>query len=96
MNTDKENFLEMVVTFLRDTSDNHLHVFLHHLHLKDKILSVPYNHLQPRLYVKYNKEFLLTFLKSTSDYSNEEVLHLCSENQLLEETVFILEKMGNK
>jgi hypothetical protein len=90
------NVIEKVFEYLKQISEKCLHVFLHHLHLKDKILSVPYNHYQPRLYAKYNPEWLLKFLKSTQEYSEDEVLKLCSENQMMEETVYILEKKSNK
>lgn len=97
LNKEKQiDVIEKVVNYLKEKSEKHLHVFLHHLHLKDKILSVPYNHLQPKLYVKYNKDLLLKFLKSTEQYSEDEVLKLCAENHLLKETVYILEKKGNK
>lgn len=73
-----------------------MHVFLHHLNQKDKLLSLPYNHIQPELYIKYNKDLLLDFLKSTDQYSEDEVLELCKEHHMLKETVYILERQGNK
>lgn len=88
----QEDIVEKVVSYLKGKSEKHLHVFLHHLHFKDKIQSVPYNHIQPKLYVKYNQELLLKFLKSTNEYSEDEVLQLCTKHHLLKETVYILEK----
>lgn len=90
-----------MIAFLlkQDENSKPLHIFLHHLMNNKnggKLLSIPYNHMQPKLYIKYNPEYLLEFLKKTDQYNEEEVYQLCKENKLYDEMVYILDKKGNK
>ncbi|CAI2382746.1 unnamed protein product [Moneuplotes crassus] len=86
----EQGFITKLIPFLQQNSERDLHNFLHHLHLRDNIMSVSFNHLQPRLYIKYDQKSLLSFLKSTSQYNFDEVLKLCNQHKLLEEIVYIL------
>jgi len=65
-NKDKSaDTVDRIVAYLSSHphGNKHLHVFLHHLMQKDRLLSLPYNHMQPKLYIEYNPELLLDFLK---------------------------------
>lgn len=76
-------------------SRHYLVSYLHRLFVKDPDSCTEYHDLMVKLYASHKRESLLNFLKLSTDYRLDEALRICEEANLIEELVFLYEKMGN-
>lgn len=79
----------------RYKSQKYLVSYLHRLILKDPDSCIEYHDLMVKLYAQHQRESLLNFLKSSTNYRLEEALRICKEANLIEEVVFLLSRMGD-
>lgn len=76
-------------------SKRYLVSYLHRLIMRDPDSCIEYHDLMVRLYAQYQPESLLNFLKTSTNYSLEESLIICKENNLIREVVYLLGRMGD-
>lgn len=70
-------------------------LYLHRLALKNPDSCIDYHDLMLKLYAKYKRESLLSFLKQSTNYKLEEALTICQEHGLIKEVVYLYGRMGN-
>uniref|UniRef100_A0A674CTX5 Vacuolar protein sorting-associated protein 41 homolog n=1 Tax=Salmo trutta TaxID=8032 RepID=A0A674CTX5_SALTR len=106
MDFDKEKAVDMlldnedkistdrVVEELRDRPEL-LHIYLHKLFKRDHHKGRRYHERQIGLYAEYDRPNLLPFLRDSIHCPLEKALEICQERNFVEETVFLLSRMGN-
>lgn len=72
-----------------------LHKFLHALFEKDPTLQHGYHDQQVKLYIRYDRAKLGSFLETSNRYNLEQALKVCKENRMYDEVVSILKRMGS-
>uniref|UniRef100_A0A8C7R302 Vacuolar protein sorting-associated protein 41 homolog n=1 Tax=Oncorhynchus mykiss TaxID=8022 RepID=A0A8C7R302_ONCMY len=85
---------ERVVEELRDRPEL-LHIYLHKLFKRDHHKGQRYHERQIGLYAEYDRPNLLPFLRDSIHCPLEKALEICQERNFVEETVFLLSRMGN-
>uniref|UniRef100_A0A8C8G388 Vps41 beta-propeller domain-containing protein n=1 Tax=Oncorhynchus tshawytscha TaxID=74940 RepID=A0A8C8G388_ONCTS len=83
-----------VVEELRDRPEL-LHIYLHKLFKRDHHKGQRYHERQIGLYAEYDRPNLLPFLRDSIHCPLEKALEICQERNFVEETVFLLSRMGN-
>ncbi|CAH2283278.1 vacuolar sorting-associated 41 homolog isoform X2 [Pelobates cultripes] len=71
------------------------HVFLHKLFKRDHHRGQKYHEKQIHLYAEYDRPNLLPFLRDSIHCPLEKALEICHQRNFVEETVFLLSRMGN-
>ncbi|MBN3324662.1 VPS41 protein, partial [Atractosteus spatula] len=72
-----------------------LHVYLHKLFKRDHHKGQKYHEKQIGLYAEYDRPNLLPFLRDSIHCPLEKALEVCQQRNFVEETVFLLSRMGN-
>ncbi|XP_064186870.1 vacuolar protein sorting-associated protein 41 homolog isoform X1 [Anguilla rostrata] len=72
-----------------------LHVYLHKLFKRDHHKGQRYHERQISLYAEYDRPNLLPFLRDSTHCPLEKALEICQQRNFVEETVFLLSRMGN-
>ncbi|KAJ3615411.1 hypothetical protein NHX12_016776, partial [Muraenolepis orangiensis] len=72
-----------------------LHVYLHKLFKRDHHKGQRYHESQIGLYAEYDRPNLLPFLRDSTHCPLEKALEICQQRNFVEETVFLLSRMGN-
>ncbi|CAB1340653.1 unnamed protein product, partial [Coregonus sp. 'balchen'] len=72
-----------------------LHIYLHKLFKRDHHKGQRYHERQIGLYAEYDRPNLLPFLRDSIHCPLEKALEICQERNFVEETVFLLSRMGN-
>uniref|UniRef100_A0A8C7YMU2 Vacuolar protein sorting-associated protein 41 homolog n=1 Tax=Oryzias sinensis TaxID=183150 RepID=A0A8C7YMU2_9TELE len=86
--------IDRVVEELADRPEL-LHVYLHKLFKRDHHKGQKYHERQIGLYAEYDRPNLLPFLRDSTHCPLEKALEICQERNFVEETVFLLSRMGN-
>uniref|UniRef100_A0A4W5R5Z3 Vacuolar protein sorting-associated protein 41 homolog n=1 Tax=Hucho hucho TaxID=62062 RepID=A0A4W5R5Z3_9TELE len=86
--------IDRVVEELRDRPEL-LHIYLHKLFKRDHHKGQRYHERQIGLYAEYDRPNLLPFLRDSIHCPLEKALEICQERNFVEETVFLLSRMGN-
>lgn len=71
------------------------HVYLHKLFKRDHHKGQKYHEKQISLYAEYDRPNLLPFLRDSTHCPLEKALEICIQRNFVEETVFLLSRMGN-
>ncbi|XP_069469381.1 vacuolar protein sorting-associated protein 41 homolog isoform X2 [Ambystoma mexicanum] len=71
------------------------HVYLHKLFKRDHHKGQKYHEKQISLYAEYDRPNLLPFLRDSTHCPLEKALEICQQRHFVEETVFLLSRMGN-
>ncbi|XP_075683045.1 vacuolar protein sorting-associated protein 41 homolog isoform X2 [Rhinoderma darwinii] len=71
------------------------HVYLHKLFKRDHHKGQKYHEKQISLYAEYDRPNLLLFLRDSTHCPLEKALEICHQRNFVEETVFLLSRMGN-
>nr|KAF6470533.1 VPS41 subunit of HOPS complex [Molossus molossus] len=71
------------------------HVYLHKLFKRDHHKGQPYHEKQINLYAEYDRPNLLPFLRDSTHCPLEKALEICHQRNFVEETVYLLSRMGN-
>ncbi|XP_070291740.1 vacuolar protein sorting-associated protein 41 homolog [Salvelinus sp. IW2-2015] len=69
--------------------------YLHKLFKRDHHKGQRYHERQIGLYAEYDRPNLLPFLRDSIHCPLEKALEICQERNFVEETVFLLSRMGN-
>uniref|UniRef100_A0A673ZU27 Vacuolar protein sorting-associated protein 41 homolog n=1 Tax=Salmo trutta TaxID=8032 RepID=A0A673ZU27_SALTR len=86
--------IDRVVEELRNRPEL-LHIYLHKLFKRDHHKGQRYHERQIGLYAEYDRPNLLPFLRDSIHCPLEKALEICQERNFVEETVFLLSRMGN-
>uniref|UniRef100_S4RIT6 Vacuolar protein sorting-associated protein 41 homolog n=1 Tax=Petromyzon marinus TaxID=7757 RepID=S4RIT6_PETMA len=86
--------ITQVVTELKDRPELQ-HVYLHKLFQWDPHKGDKYHELQIGLYAEYDRPNLLPFLRNSIHCPLQKALEICQQRHFIEETVFLLSRMGN-
>uniref|UniRef100_I3JFU8 Vacuolar protein sorting-associated protein 41 homolog n=1 Tax=Oreochromis niloticus TaxID=8128 RepID=I3JFU8_ORENI len=86
--------IDKVVEELADRPEL-LHVYLHKLFKRDHHKGQKYHERQIGLYAEYDRPNLLPFLRDSTHCPLEKALEICQQRNFVEETVFLLSRMGN-
>ncbi|XP_041103206.1 vacuolar protein sorting-associated protein 41 homolog isoform X1 [Polyodon spathula] len=86
--------IDRVVEELKDRPEL-LHVYLHKLFKRDHHKGQKYHEKQISLYAEYDRPNLLPFLRDSTHCPLEKALEICQQRNFVEETVFLLSRMGN-
>ncbi|CAH2283281.1 vacuolar sorting-associated 41 homolog [Pelobates cultripes] len=89
MDFDKEKAVDMLL----DNEDKIS--FLHKLFKRDHHRGQKYHEKQIHLYAEYDRPNLLPFLRDSIHCPLEKALEICHQRNFVEETVFLLSRMGN-
>uniref|UniRef100_A0A3B5QKV9 Vacuolar protein sorting-associated protein 41 homolog n=1 Tax=Xiphophorus maculatus TaxID=8083 RepID=A0A3B5QKV9_XIPMA len=92
-NEDKISIDKVVVEL--DGRPELLHVYLHKLFKRDHHKGQKYHERQIGLYAEYDRPNLLPFLRDSTHCPLEKALEICQQRNFVEETVFLLSRMGN-
>ncbi|KAM6134585.1 vacuolar protein sorting-associated protein 41 homolog isoform 1-T1 [Pterocles gutturalis] len=71
------------------------HVYLHKLFKRDHHKGQRYHEKQISLYAEYDRPNLLPFLRDSTHCPLEKALEICQQRNFVEETVYLLSRMGN-
>uniref|UniRef100_UPI00398E8932 vacuolar protein sorting-associated protein 41 homolog isoform X2 n=1 Tax=Pristiophorus japonicus TaxID=55135 RepID=UPI00398E8932 len=71
------------------------HVYLHNLFKRDHHKGQKFHEQQISLYAEYDRPNLLPFLRDSTHCPLEKALEICQQRNFVEETVFLLSRMGN-
>ncbi|XP_040209124.1 vacuolar protein sorting-associated protein 41 homolog [Rana temporaria] len=71
------------------------HVYLHRLFKRDHHKGQKYHEKQISLYAEFDRPNLLPFLRDSTHCPLEKALEICLQRNFVEETVFLLSRMGN-
>uniref|UniRef100_A0A670JIN9 Vacuolar protein sorting-associated protein 41 homolog n=1 Tax=Podarcis muralis TaxID=64176 RepID=A0A670JIN9_PODMU len=71
------------------------HVYLHKLFKRDHHKGQKYHEKQISLYAEYDRPNLLPFLRDSTHCPLEKALEICQQRNFVEETVYLLSRMGN-
>ncbi|XP_075442772.1 vacuolar protein sorting-associated protein 41 homolog isoform X2 [Ascaphus truei] len=86
--------IDKVVEELKERSELQ-HVYLHKLFKRDQHKGQKYHEKQISLYAEYDRPNLLPFLRDSTHCPLEKALEICHQRHFVEETVFLLSRMGN-
>ncbi|KAK7123924.1 hypothetical protein R3I93_022129 [Phoxinus phoxinus] len=86
--------IDKVVEELKDRPEL-LHVYLHKLFKRDHHKGQKYHERQISLYAEFDRPNLLPFLRESMHCPLEKALEICQQRHFVEETVFLLSRMGN-
>uniref|UniRef100_A0A8C2H453 Vacuolar protein sorting-associated protein 41 homolog n=1 Tax=Cyprinus carpio TaxID=7962 RepID=A0A8C2H453_CYPCA len=86
--------MDKVVEELKDRPEL-LHVYLHKLFKRDHHKGQKYHERQISLYAEFDRPNLLPFLRESMHCPLEKALEICQQRHFVEETVFLLSRMGN-
>uniref|UniRef100_A0A4W3J8U8 Vacuolar protein sorting-associated protein 41 homolog n=1 Tax=Callorhinchus milii TaxID=7868 RepID=A0A4W3J8U8_CALMI len=87
---------EKAVNMLLDNEDKiSVSKYLHNLFKRDHHKGQKYHELQISLFAEYDRKNLLPFLRNSTHCPLEKALEICQERNFVEETVFLLSRMGN-
>uniref|UniRef100_A0A4W3IZ86 Vacuolar protein sorting-associated protein 41 homolog n=1 Tax=Callorhinchus milii TaxID=7868 RepID=A0A4W3IZ86_CALMI len=86
--------IDKVVEELKDQPELQ-HKYLHNLFKRDHHKGQKYHELQISLFAEYDRKNLLPFLRNSTHCPLEKALEICQERNFVEETVFLLSRMGN-
>lgn len=86
--------IDKVVEELKD-KPGLLHVYLHKLFKRDHHKGRKYHERQISLYAEFDRPNLLPFLRDSTHCPLEKALEICQQRHFVEETVFLLSRMGN-
>uniref|UniRef100_A0AAY4C1E3 Vacuolar protein sorting-associated protein 41 homolog n=1 Tax=Denticeps clupeoides TaxID=299321 RepID=A0AAY4C1E3_9TELE len=89
MDFDKEKAVDMLL----DNEDKIS--YLHKLFKRDHHKGQRYHERQISLYAEYDRPNLLPFLRDSTHCPLEKALEICQQRNFVEETVFLLSRMGN-
>uniref|UniRef100_A0A8C9T983 Vacuolar protein sorting-associated protein 41 homolog n=1 Tax=Scleropages formosus TaxID=113540 RepID=A0A8C9T983_SCLFO len=89
MDFDKEKAVDMLL----DNEDKIS--YLHKLFKRDHHKGQKYHERQISLYAEYDRPNLLPFLRESTHCPLEKALEICQQRNFVEETVFLLSRMGN-
>ncbi|XP_020389559.1 vacuolar protein sorting-associated protein 41 homolog isoform X4 [Rhincodon typus] len=92
-NEDKISIVK-VVEELKDQPELQ-HVYLHNLFKRDHHKGQKFHERQISLYAEYDRPNLLPFLRDSTHCPLEKALEICQQRNFVEETVFLLSRMGN-
>ncbi|XP_043920775.1 vacuolar protein sorting-associated protein 41 homolog isoform X2 [Protopterus annectens] len=92
-NADKIS-IEKVVESL-ESRPEYQHLYLHKLFKMDHHKGKQYHEKQISLYAEYDRSNLLPFLRDSTHCPLEKALEICQQRNFVEETVFLLSRMGN-
>eukprot|EP00834_Sanchytrium_tribonematis_P001774 NODE_46_length_32145_cov_0.918711.p1 type:complete len:933 gc:universal NODE_46_length_32145_cov_0.918711:15699-18497(+) len=73
----------------------HLFVFLHVLFEYDSKKFTEYHNMLLELYAEFDHHKLMSFLRSSSNYSLEKAVNICESRAFVNETLFLYGRMGN-
>uniref|UniRef100_A0A671K648 Vacuolar protein sorting-associated protein 41 homolog n=1 Tax=Sinocyclocheilus anshuiensis TaxID=1608454 RepID=A0A671K648_9TELE len=92
MDFDKEKAVDMLLD-----NDDKISVssYLHKLFKRDHHKGQKYHERQISLYAEYDRPNLLPFLRESMHCPLEKALEICQQRHFVEETVFLLSRMGN-
>ncbi|XP_069586361.1 vacuolar protein sorting-associated protein 41 homolog isoform X2 [Ranitomeya imitator] len=71
------------------------HVYLHKLFKRDHHKGQKYHEKQISLYAEFDRPNLLPFLRDSTHCPLEKALEICHQRNFVEETVYLLSRMGN-
>ncbi|XP_025785570.1 vacuolar protein sorting-associated protein 41 homolog [Puma concolor] len=71
------------------------HVYLHKLFKRDHHKGQRYHEKQISLYAEYDRPNLLPFLRDSTHCPLEKALEICQQRNFVEETIYLLSRMGN-
>ncbi|XP_030059835.1 vacuolar protein sorting-associated protein 41 homolog [Microcaecilia unicolor] len=71
------------------------HLYLHKLFKRDHHKGQKFHEKQISLYAEYDRPNLLPFLRDSTHCPLEKALEICQQRNFVEETVFLLSRMGN-
>nr|XP_033786133.1 vacuolar protein sorting-associated protein 41 homolog [Geotrypetes seraphini] len=71
------------------------HLYLHKLFKRDHHKGQKFHEKQISLYAEYDRLNLLPFLRDSTHCPLEKALEICQQRNFVEETVFLLSRMGN-
>ncbi|XP_003222381.2 vacuolar protein sorting-associated protein 41 homolog isoform X1 [Anolis carolinensis] len=86
--------IDKVVEELNDRPELQ-HVYLHKLFKRDHHKGQRYHEKQISLYAEYDRPNLLPFLRDSTHCPLEKALEICQQRNFVEETVYLLSRMGN-
>ncbi|XP_059501806.1 vacuolar protein sorting-associated protein 41 homolog [Stegostoma tigrinum] len=86
--------IDKVVEELKDQPELQ-HVYLHNLFKRDHHKGQKFHERQISLYAEYDRPNLLPFLRDSTHCPLEKALEICQQRNFVEETVFLLSRMGN-
>ncbi|XP_060680178.1 vacuolar protein sorting-associated protein 41 homolog [Hemiscyllium ocellatum] len=86
--------IDKVVEELKDQQELQ-HVYLHNLFKRDHHKGQKFHERQISLYAEYDRPNLLPFLRDSTHCPLEKALEICQQRNFVEETVFLLSRMGN-
>uniref|UniRef100_A0A673C4M9 Vacuolar protein sorting-associated protein 41 homolog n=1 Tax=Sphaeramia orbicularis TaxID=375764 RepID=A0A673C4M9_9TELE len=86
---------EKAVDMLLDNEDKISVCYLHKLFKRDHHKGQKYHERQIGLYAEYDRPNLLPFLRDSTHCPLEKALEICQQRSFVEETVFLLSRMGN-
>ncbi|XP_032875860.1 vacuolar protein sorting-associated protein 41 homolog isoform X1 [Amblyraja radiata] len=86
--------IDKVVEELKDQPELQ-HVYLHNLFKRDHHKGQRFHEQQISLYAEYDRPSLLPFLRDSTHCPLEKALEICQQRNFVEETVFLLSRMGN-
>ncbi|KAM4688354.1 vacuolar protein sorting-associated protein 41 homolog [Discoglossus pictus] len=86
--------IDKVIEELRERPELQ-HVYLHKLFKRDHHKGQKYHEKQISLYAEYDRPNLLPFLRDSTHCPLEKALEICHQRNFVEETVFLLSRMGN-
>ncbi|XP_072009383.1 vacuolar protein sorting-associated protein 41 homolog isoform X1 [Engystomops pustulosus] len=86
--------IDKVIEELKDRPELQ-HVYLHKLFKRDHHKGQKYHEKQISLYAEYDRPNLLPFLRDSTHCPLEKALEICHQRNFVEETVFLLSRMGN-
>ncbi|XP_043544864.1 vacuolar protein sorting-associated protein 41 homolog [Chiloscyllium plagiosum] len=86
--------IDKVVEELKDQLELQ-HVYLHNLFKRDHHKGQKFHERQISLYAEYDRPNLLPFLRDSTHCPLEKALEICQQRNFVEETVFLLSRMGN-
>ncbi|KAI2649119.1 hypothetical protein H4Q32_020331 [Labeo rohita] len=94
LDNDDKISMDKVVEELKDRPEL-LHVYLHKLFKRDHHKGQKYHERQISLYAEFDRPNLLPFLRESMHCPLEKALEICQQRHFVEETVFLLSRMGN-
>ncbi|XP_073534361.1 vacuolar protein sorting-associated protein 41 homolog [Phyllobates terribilis] len=86
--------IDKVIEELKDRPELQ-HVYLHKLFKRDHHKGQKYHEKQISLYAEYDRPNLLPFLRDSTHCPLEKALEICHQRNFVEETVYLLSRMGN-
>ena len=106
METDEKKAVKLLVDSVNIISVEHvvrqllnlkkqLHLYLYALFQKDAHAGQDFHEMQVELMAEFDRQKLLSFLRSSNYYALEKAFKVCKEKDYIPEMVFLLSRMGN-